>query len=93
VAIPAVVADTQEAVVIPAAVAHILRHLMVEEVRRTLPLVPRLTSLLMPRLTLVEEVALISPRGCHTARPTLGQLFILLTPQFTVRPDWPGTML
>jgi hypothetical protein len=83
-------ADTREAAGILAAVAHILRHLMAEEVVHTLPLAPRLTSALMPRPTLVEEVALISLRACHTARPTPGPLPIL---QFTVRPDWQRTMI
>jgi hypothetical protein len=77
-----VAADTREAAGILAAVAHILRHLMAEEVVRTSPLAPRPTS--------AEEVALISLPAGHTARPTPGLLSIL---QFTVRPDWQRTML
>jgi hypothetical protein len=62
--------DTREAVGIPAAVAHILRHLMEEEVRRTLVEEVLRTSLPMQRPTLAEAVALVSLLACHMACPT-----------------------
>jgi hypothetical protein len=79
----AAVVDIREAAAgILAEVVLILRHLTVEEVLPTSPLVPRLTS--------EAVVALISRRACHTARPMPGPLSIL---RFTVRPVWQRTTL